>query len=82
MKRINLYRYNSKNLEDILNCRPILKVITSKEIFHAAEKTDQWDEWLNCLLMNGESERIETWITQLVLLVQSCISFDHCPALF
>lgn len=93
MKRINLYRYNSKNLEDILNCRPILKVITSKEIFYAAEKTDQWDEWLNCLLMshdlidisllmNGESERIETWITQLVLLVQSCISFDHCPALF
>lgn len=93
MKRINLYRYNSKNLEDILNCCPNLRVITSKEIFHAAEKTDQWDEWLNSLLnnhdlidisllMNGESERIETWITQLVLLVQSCIRFDYYSALF
>lgn len=93
MKRINLYRYNSKNLEDILNCCPNLRVVTSKEIFRAAEKTDQWDEWLNnllenhdlidiSLLMNGESERIETWITHLVLLVQSCIRYDHCSALF
>ena len=93
MKRINLYRYNSKNLEDILNRCPNLRVITSKEICQAAENTAQWDEWLNnllknhdlidiSLLMNGESERIDAWITPLVLLVQSCIRFDHCSALF